>query len=119
MPKKDDELTPDLNLDLIEKFVIDREYELIPEALAEGVDWGMIPHEPGLIDELKRAFADILDQQNGSLVDLLLMKNEDGSINYLMLIMIYSTAFLILVTSLATMKEAISPSEAQDSKKSK
>ena len=48
-----------------------------------------------------------------SMTDLLLMKNEDGSINYLMVAVIYSMALMMIAASCSIIKEAFSPSESE------
>ena len=104
-----DRLTPKLNYDLLEKFVVDHEFEGIPLALPEGDDWGTIPNEPTIFDDLKEVFVTML--HDGSWMDLLLMKNSDGTMNTKMMAIIYSTAFLMLITSASIIKEACCPSE--------
>ena len=53
VPRGENGLSPVLDIDLLERFVNEREYEMIPEALPEGEDWGVIPGEKTKFDEVK------------------------------------------------------------------
>ena len=107
-----DTITPLLNIDNLETFVINREYEDIPNVLPE--DYGDIPSPPSFMD-IAREYIDREMHSSGGLSGLLLLKNEDGTPNYAIAFAVYLSIALVIVTAGFVLREAYNEVFGDDS----
>ena len=99
-----DRSTPILNLDDLEKFVVDKEYEAIPEVFPN--DYGDIPIVPSMLQKLLD-FINVEVHNKGGLINVVLMKDEHGDINYQAGAAIYGMLFLTLMTLFIMCRDAV------------
>ena len=100
-----DTITPLLNLEDLETFVVNRDYEDIPKALPE--DFGEIPPVPGVFDILQEYVQNEVSA-SGGWSGLLFFKNESGEPNYAIAISIYAVIILIAMSACFVINAAYS-----------
>ena len=107
---KVDKLTPIIDLDELERFVTEREYEAIPDVFPE--DYGKIGDIPSIFDGMYEMVLKEV-KNKGGFTNFLLMRNEDGDINYWAFLSIYSALILTLVSLYYIFKDAKNEMKAQ------
>ena len=94
-------MTPVLDLDGLESFISEKQYQDIPNVFPE--DHGDIPKEPTLFDNMKTALLSDIEQRGIS--NFLLMKQKDEPTNYALVFMIYASIALIVLALSYVLKE--------------
>ena len=96
-----DDITPILNVEALETFISEKQYEAIPDVFPE--DFSDIPNVPSMLDMFRdMVFTDINER---GYKNILLMKREGEDIDFVMVTIIYSAIMMILVALGYVLKE--------------
>ena len=106
-----DTITPLLNIDNLETFVVNREYDDIPNALPE--DHGEIPFPPSFMD-IAREYIDREMHQGGGISSILFLKGADGESNYAVAFAVWLSIALVIVSAGFVLREAYNEIFADD-----
>ena len=111
MKDKTDKISPIIDLDELERFVNNREYEDIPDVFPE--DYGKIAGVPSMFDGAFEVLQSEINNKGG-LMNFLMFKDEDGDINWKAFGSIYSGLGITLYTIYMMIKDAL-PSKPEKS----